>query len=407
MRRSRRQRYRFLLIVSLLLDLAAVGILGFRKLNRRIPDEIYVEKGSTQDLGDMLDDPLLTFSDAVQTSGDGSFLISAKLLGAIPFKTVRVMPREEKIVSLSGETVGIYLATNGVLVVDTGEILSQDGVQRIPAEDLVRSGDYIVAMNGRQISAKKELMSYLSALDGEKVTLDIRRDEEVIRVSMNPVKDLAGNYKLGIWVRDDTQGIGTLTYVDADGNFGALGHGISDTDTGDLLSIQNGALYQAEIIRILKGSKGNPGELSGMIRYDAKELLGTIEKNTENGIYGKLFAPGTLQRKLLTRTYPVGYKQELVEGPAKILCHVEDQIRMYDAEITHIDLNHEDSNKSFIIHVTDPDLLEQTGGIVQGLSGSPVIQNDKFVGAITHVFIQDSAAGYGIFAETMLKEQGI
>lgn len=405
MRKSRRRKYRLLLMAFLVLDLSAVALLGYRELDRSVPDEIYLEKGSTQDLEETLAKPLLSFSDTVQTSGDGSYLLCAKLLGRIPFKTVKVVPTEEKYVSLSGETVGIYLATNGVLVVDTGEILTEDGTRTIPAENLVRSGDYIVAMNGRQISTKKELMDELAVLDQENVTLDIRRDEEVIPVSVIPAKDTEGNYKLGIWVRDDTQGIGTLTYVDQDGNFGALGHGISDTDTGGLVSIQKGALYQAEIISILKGRKGNPGELSGMIRYDAKEFLGTIAKNTENGIYGTLTAPAALQQNLITQICPVGYKQELKEGPAQILCHVEDQVRSYDAEITQIELNHEDSNKSFIIRVTDETLLEETGGIVQGLSGSPVIQNGKFVGAITHVFVQDSATGYGIFAETMLKEQ--
>ena len=405
MRKTLKQKYRLLLLAFLSLDLLAAAFLGFRKLNRRIPDEILVEKGSSQNLEQTLACPLVSFSDAVETSGDGGYLLETKLLGTIPFKTVKVVPVDGERVSLSGENVGIYLATKGVLIVDTGEILTQEGVRYSPARDLVKTGDYIVGFNEQEISSKKELMECLASLDQDTVELQILRDDKKVCVPLNPVQDGSGAYKLGIWVRDDTQGIGTLTYVDSEGNFGALGHGISDVDTGNLLSIQKGLLYQAEILRILKGSKGNPGELSGLIRYDDRRILGEIEKNTANGIYGRLSVPVQSSGLVTQETYPVAYKQELTEGPVKILCHVGKDVRLYDGEITHIDLNHEDTNKSFVIRVTDPGLLEETGGIVQGLSGSPVIQNGKFAGAITHVFVQDATSGYGIFAETMLKEQ--
>ena len=238
-------------------------------------------------------------------------------------------------------------------------------------------------------------------LDGGSVTLDVKRNGETIPVSLNPVKDAEGKYKLGIWVRDDTQGIGTLTFVDAQGRYGALGHGISDVDTGELLSIHEGALYQAEILAIQKGSKGNPGELSGLIRYEPKNVIGSITANSKNGIYGNF--TGENADNISLRQMPVAYKQELTVGPASILCCIGGQVEEYEAEITKIDMNHEDSNKSFVIQVTDQRLLEVTGGIVQGMSGSPVIQNGKLAGAVTHVFVQDSATGYGIFAETMLE----
>lgn len=243
-------------------------------------------------------------------------------------------------------------------------------------------------------------MDDLSLLDGGKVTLDVKRNGETIPVSLTPVKDADGKYKLGLWVRDDTQGIGTLTFVDSTGNYGALGHGISDVDTGELLQIQDGNLYQAEILGIQKGSKGSPGELSGLIRYESGRVIGSISQNSKNGIYGKF--TGTSDSGISLKKIPVAYKQELEIGPASILCCVEGEVREYQAEITQIDMNHEDSNKSFVIHVTDPRLLEITGGIIQGMSGSPVVQNGKFVGAVTHVFVQDSTSGYGIFAETML-----
>ena len=292
------------------------------------------------------------------------------------------------------------METKGVLIIDTGEIISREGTSLEPAKNIVKPGDYIVAFNQQSIKNKQELLKDLSFLDGEPVTLDVIRDGKQIPLSLTPVKDAAGAYKLGIWVRDNTQGIGTLTYVDGNGNYGALGHGISDVDTGELLHINKGALYQAEILGIQKGETGSPGELSGLIRYEPGRIIGNIEKNSKNGIYGNLSAgiKNTDLKKL-----PVAYKQELEIGPASILCCVDGQAKEYRAEITRIDMNHEDTNKSFVIHVTDERLLELTGGIVQGMSGSPVIQNGKVIGAVTHVFVQDATSGYGIFIENMLE----
>ena len=246
---------------------------------------------------------------------------------------------------------------------------------------------------------KQDLLEDLADLCGESVTLKVRRGKETIPLSLTPVKDEKGNYKLGIWVRDDTQGIGTLTYVDENGGFGALGHGISDVDTGELLSIADGNLYNAQILGIQKGEKGNPGELSGLIRYEADNILGEISENSKNGIFGTVDADQV--KNLDLKKIPVGYKQDLKIGPASVLCCTDGEVKEYAAEITRIDMNHEDSNKSFVIQITDKELLEKTGGIVQGMSGSPVLQNGKLFGAVTHVFVQDSTGGYGIFIENM------
>ena len=188
---------------------------------------------------------------------------------------------------------------------------------------------------------------------------------------------------------------------DRNGNYGALGHGISDIDTAQLLNIRNGALYKARILAINKGSKGNPGELAGYICYDDRNILGTIEANSRNGIYGQF--TGIADDAITLKKMPAAYKQEVKIGTATILCSTDGEVKEYDAEIRKIDLNHEDTNKSFVIKVTDKELLEATGGIVQGLSGSPVIQNGKIIGAVTHVFVQDASSGYGIFIENMLK----
>ena len=399
-RMDKRRKYRRFLLWCLCLDLLGMCWLGYRYIDRKVPDEIRVSKGTEGQVQELLDSPFLAFDEAVTASGGGSYLLPCRLLGFIPFKEIKVTPADSSSVFVSGNTVGIYMETEGVLIIDTGAIQSEDGKTQEPAKNIVRPGDYIVAFNQEKVSSKKELMEDLDLLDGGDVTLDVMRDGETIPVSLTPVKDSAGEYKLGIWVRDNTQGIGTLTFVDGQGNYGALGHGISDVDTGDLLNISAGALYQAEILGIQKGSSGSPGELSGLIRYEPSRILGSITDNSKNGIYGK-FSHGS--ENLSLRKLEVAYKQELETGPASILCCVDGEVKEYAAEITRIDMNHEDTNKSFVIQVTDPELLNLTGGIVQGMSGSPVLQNGKFAGAVTHVFVQDSTSGYGIFAETMLE----
>lgn len=395
-----RRKYRRFLLWCLCLDVLAMCWMGYRYIDRKIPDEIRVSKGQEDEVKDLLEHPLLTFEEAVTASGEGSYLLSCRLLGFLPFKEIKVTPADSSSVFVSGNTVGIYMETEGVLIIDTGEIMSEEGKTQEPAKNIVKPGDYIVAFNEEKITNKKELIRDLALIDGENVTLEVVRNGETIPVSLSPVKDIKGEYKLGIWVRDNTQGIGTLTFVDSQGKYGALGHGISDVDTGDLLNISAGALYQAEILGIQKGSSGSPGELSGLIRYEPERIIGDIRGNSKNGIYGDFFGS---TENLSLRKMEVAYKQELQTGPATILCCVDGNVEEYEAEITKIDMNHEDTNKSFVIRVTDPELLDLTGGIVQGMSGSPVIQNGKFAGAVTHVFVQDSTSGYGIFAETMLE----
>lgn len=397
---NRRGRYRKFLFWCLGLDVLAMSWLGYRYMDRKVPDEIHVSESSAHEVQKLLEHPLLEFEDAITVSGEGSYLLPCRLLGMIPFKDIKVTPTEASSVYVSGSTVGIYMETEGVLIIDTGEILCEGGTAREPAKNIVRPGDYIVAFNEQKVSNKKELMEDLEILDGEDVILDVIRNGEKIPVSLTPVKDAGGEYKLGIWVRDNTQGIGTLTCVDEKGRYGALGHGISDVDTGELLHISKGALYQAEILGIQKGQSGSPGELSGLIRYEPGQIIGAIDTNSKNGIYGSFY---DRRSGIPMKKTEVAYKQELEVGPASILCCVDGSVKEYDAEITRIDMNHEDTNKSFVIHVTDPDLLEITGGIVQGMSGSPILQKGKFAGAVTHVFVQDSTSGYGIFAETMLE----
>ena len=401
---NRRKKYRFFVICCLALDLLAIFWLGYKYLDRKIPDEIQISRDSgenTEDVTEVLSAPLVTFEKAVTVSQDGGYILPCRLLGYIPFKEVKVTPVDEQEIYVSGSTIGIYMETEGVLVIDTGEIEDQNGEMKEPAKNLVRQGDYIVSFNGEKISTKRELINDIAGLDGEEVTLEVKREGESVPVSVTPVKDTKGDYKLGIWVRDNTQGIGTLTFLTKEGTYGALGHGISDTDTGALLKISQGELYEAQVVSVVKGGRGTPGELSGYIDYSEGKKLGTIEKNQENGVYGMIGIQE--QGKLPLCQMSIGYKQEVCTGEAEILTNVEGEVKAYRAQITEIFPEHADSNKAFSIEVTDETLLGITGGIVQGMSGSPVIQNGKLIGAVTHVFVQDSTKGYGIFAEKMLE----
>ena len=397
---EKQKKYRKFLWYALVGTLLSLFILIYGTMKDHIPDEIFVYADEETDWETFFQEPLISYDETVEVSQNGSYQIRCKWLGVLPLKTIKVHTVEKQEVLVSGSPVGIYMETKGVLVIDSGEITDREGIRRTPAEHIIQSGDYICEIDGKVLTGKRQLMQLVRENQGEPMELQVIRHQETIKLEMTPVETEDGSYKLGIWVRDNIQGIGTLTYVEPNGTFGALGHGISDVDTGELLHIDDGDLYQAQIVGIQKGSSGSPGELSGLIHYEAEKIIGSIEKNCEQGIYGRL---SELPEELGLRKMEVAYKQELEIGPASILCCVDGTVREFDAEITRIDMNHEDTNKSFVIQVTDPELLELTGGIVQGMSGSPVIQNGKFVGAVTHVFIQDSTGGYGIFAENMLE----
>ena len=395
---SKKRNYRLFLFGFLLADLIAAGILSVEELKDRIPDTVYIRYGQEEGLEDSLDIPLVTYPETIDVSDRGSYQIPCSLLGMLPLKTVQVETVEEQWVYASGTPVGLYMETQGVLIVDTGEITNQSGITQEPAKNIVQPGDYILKVNGKAVARKRELITEIENCRGENVELLVNRKGEEIPLSLAPVLTQEEEYKLGIWVRDNTQGIGTMTYVDQEGRFGALGHGISDTDTGELLDVSGGELYQAQIISIIRGTQGVPGELSGYIEYEEEKKIGTIEQNTDIGIFGQIFSDSQFSREKMM----IGYKQEVKEGKVQILMQIEGKVEYYDIEITEIYSSQQNTNKSFQIQVTDPDLLAKTGGIVQGMSGSPILQNGKLVGAVTHVFVQDSSKGYGIFIENML-----
>lgn len=379
----------------------AMGTLIYHTAKESVPDEIRVLKNHDVDWDIMFDRKVITYDPAVEASWRGSYRVECRLFGVIPLKTVKVIPVDTRMVYASGSPVGIYMETEGVLIIDSGEIRNAEGILQSPAEHIVQPGDYIRKVNGKVLESKKQLIKMVNENQGNPMEMEVMRNEEMIMVSLTPIQTEDGSYKLGLWVRDNIQGIGTLTYIDETGRFGALGHGISDVDTGEQLNIAQGELYDARILSVQKGTSGSPGELRGVIDYQEYLKLGEISRNTSNGITGRLYTGKGSE--LHKEAYEIILKQDLQTGAAYILSDVGDGVKEYDIQIVKIDRNAKDSNKSFVIQVTDPELLNKTGGIVQGMSGSPIIQNGKIAGAVTHVLVNDPTRGYGIFIENMLE----
>ena len=309
---------------------------------------------------------------------------------------------EKDKVFLGGMPVGIYMETDGVMVLSTEQIRDTEGNCQTPASGLVRSGDYITAVNHREIKDKSDLLEEVDRLGDGNVTLTLRRNSSILDVQIVPAEYAPDKYRLGIWVRDNVQGLGTITFVTESGRFGALGHGIHDIDTEMLMSIDSGKIYRTTIRDITKGHSGSPGTMEGIIVYNNYNILGDIEKNTGAGIYGTIKGSDALfADPVSVRT---AKKEEIHTGPATVRCYVDNRMEEYEIRVTDIDMSGNEVNKGFVIEVTDPDLLEMTGGIIQGMSGSPIMQDGKLIGAVTHVFVQDSTKGYGIFIENMLNE---
>lgn len=397
---EKQKKYRKFLWYALVGTLLSLFILIYGTMKDHIPDEIFVYADEETDWETFFQEPLISYDDTVEVSQNGSYQIRCKWLGVLPLKTIKVHTVEKQEVLVSGSPVGIYMETKGVLVIDSGEITDREGIRRTPAEHIIQSGDYICEIDGKVLTGKRQLMQLVRENQGEPMELQVIRHQETIKLEMTPVETEDGSYKLGIWVRDNIQGIGTLTYVEPNGTFGALGHGISDADTGERLEISDGDLYRADILSIRKGTAGTPGELRGVINYREENRIGTICGNSQYGIRGQM-EPGKYTESM--KKIPTGLKQEIQTGKAEIRCDIGDGIREYQCEILEIDSNARDTNKCFVLRITDDDLLSRTGGIVQGMSGSPVLQNGKLIGAITHVFVNDPTKGYGIFIENMME----
>ncbi|MBR5809025.1 MAG: SpoIVB peptidase, partial [Clostridia bacterium] len=368
-------------------SIVVLPVLLFLTVYQGIPQKVTIVEGERLDLS-------FGVTATVNTAKADRYLVDAKLFNLIPIKSVDVSVVPKKYLIPSGEAIGVKLYTDGVLVVGISDVADALGNIYQPAKDAgIMVGDRILSVNGESVKNIDDFTDKINE-SGKKATLEIAREDHKFTVELLPAysKD-SGSYKVGLWVRDSTAGIGTLTFYNPENNtFGALGHGICDSDTKELMTVRCGSVNACTIRNVIKGERGIAGELTG--DFSGIEI-GDITQNTHAGISGNV--------GLIPEGEPVmiASRFEVKKGNAEILCDVDGAgPKRYKIEITKIQKGGE--GKNLVLRVTDERLLGKTGGIVQGMSGSPVLQNGKIVGAVTHVFVNDPTKGYGIFIENML-----
>ncbi len=389
---------RFLYCLAVVLSgwiLCAVGY-----YNQRLPDRFTVSRGQTVQVGQLVSGMPADSGRAVSASVPigGQYRTKLTLMGVIPLKEVAVTVTEEKTVMVCGTPFGIKLYTDGVLVVSLEDVTTAAGKVNPAAAAGVCVGDTIVAVNGKKVTTSRQLSQQINECGGQKITLRLRRDGVEFDAAFSPVRpNNESGYKAGMWVRDSAAGVGTLTFYDpATGVFGGLGHPVCDVDTGREMTLASGEMVPARIFGVEKGQSGAPGELNGCFEPGS---LGELTRNGQDGVYGVLTAC-----PLGAQSLPVARRQQVQEGAAEIWTTVDGvQAEKYTVEIEQVRYSGLSATRNLVVRVTDPRLLEKTGGIVQGMSGSPIVQNGKLVGAVTHVLVDDPTRGYGIFAETMLE----
>ncbi len=385
---------------TLILAAAVTAGVGVTAINRSLPDTFYVEQGQELTIASM---PWLKEkSSSVQEVAAGSMgqddgsNRTLALFGLVPVKTVRAISSERREVTVCGTPFGIKMFSNGALVVAFSDLYTSLGSENPAKEAGLRLGDLIISAGGHTVRNNDELSAAITEAAGGAMQVVYLRSGEKQQCTLTPVKDQSGVYKAGVWVRDSSAGIGTLTFADTEnGTFAGLGHAISDTDTGTSISLLSGEIVPVSITGYVRGTAGSPGELRG--EFSGETILGTVLSNDETGVYGAL--TGSVQGT----KYPVANSQEVTVGDAQILTTIAGgQAKLYDVRIERVNLNAGDPNRNMMIEITDPEILSATGGIVQGMSGSPILQNGRLVGAVTHVLINDPSRGYAIFAQTML-----
>ena len=394
-------------IFRVLSGVAAAFVLAFGITvgiaEQTLPDSFRVVEGQELDLQTLGFSIELVMENEVDVISmkhpTGKYDADVLLFNTIPIKTVHVDVTEPLMLVPCGTPFGIKMFTNGVVVVGMSDIDSETGKVNPAEQSGLKIGDIITNVNGETVYENEEISKVIQDYNGEPLVLTVKRDTEILEISLNPVKSSQdGSYKGGLWVRDSTAGIGTVTFYNPEnGLFGGLGHGICDIDTNSLMPMKNGDIVPVTISGVTKGQKGAAGELRGY--FSSNQAIGNLFMNSDEGVYGQLEASPVEQQAL-----PVAMKQEVKEGPAQILTTVADgEPQYYNVTIESIEYKNSSRVKNLVVLVTDKALLEKTGGIVQGISGSPIIQNGKIVGAVTHVFLNDPTRGYGIFAENMVE----
>lgn len=328
------------------------------------------------------------FSGAVLKESGGELVY---FLGNIPIKSVSAVPAERARVVLCGTPFGIKVRSDGIMVISAAD--------NSPAADAgIKAGDIITCVNGRQVFSNADFAEAVQ-LDPDVTDIILERGSGEMNFAVTPEKH-GETLRLGLYVRDSAAGIGTLTFYDSEtGRFGGLGHAVTDSSTGGEIPLKSGEITSAEIFDVVKGSSGSAGELCGKIH--SEDNVGELSLNTPSGVFGRLYEP------FAGREYPEAFRQEVHTGAATLLTTVNGrEPREYSVEIERINLFGLEGSKSMVIRITDEALLEETGGIVRGMSGSPIIQDGRFAGAVTHVLVNDPTRGYAIFAESMLEASG-
>jgi len=382
-------------IVNLMIVTAFIIVVYY---NNVLPNSYYVTTGNELEVSKIIETEYC--SGTVYNAGEIKNNISQaelKLLGIIPIKTVNICEVEEPVLIPCGTPFGIKLLTDGVIVVEVSSFEAKNGISS-PAYDAgIRTGDIIKTINGNKVGSNEDIEKIISESNGTKMQFSIIRDNQTKEITVTPqLCETDNSYRIGLWVRDSSAGIGTLTFYNPTNKvFAGLGHPVCDVDTGEVLPLLKGEVVEVEINGIKKGKAGYPGELLGS--FTINSAIGTLDINSVNGLYGHLSS-----EKFENQAIPLGMRQEIKTGKAYIYTTIEgDTPQKYEITIEKIDYNDSQQCKNMVIKVTDKELLEKTGGIVQGMSGSPIIQNNKLVGAVTHVFVNNPTKGYAIFADTM------
>lgn len=330
-------------------------------------------------------------------------------LAGFPIKKVDVNVLKDFKVIPGGQSIGVKLNTVGVLVVGHHQINTVNG-KSSPGEIAgIKVGDIITKINGKKIEKMSDVAPFVqeAGKSGKPLTIVVNRENNHFSTELTPLKEKGeGSFKLGLYIRDSAAGIGTMTFYHPETRkYGALGHVISDMDTKKPIVVDDGQIVRSTVTSIEKGSNGNPGEKLARFSED-KEVIGNIVRNSPFGIFGELNQD--IRNGILDKPMPIALSHQVKEGPAKILTVVDnDEVNLFDIEIVSTIPQKFPATKGMVIKVTDPKLLAKTGGIVQGMSGSPIIQNDKVIGAVTHVFVNDPTSGYGVHIEWMLNEAEI
>ena len=391
-------------IFCCLLALSVSGMVLYADILFAFPGEITMYQSEAHNsslgigvsIGDIPEGVCVSSKENTVTPLKTGFYDASLKIGGVSFKKIKLNITQPQSVCASGELIGLRIYNKGLIVTNLAPV-SSNGIEISPAQNAgILPGDVILEVNGKLPKSSDEVSSFIQS----STSITLKRNNTIKKVEVKPVRDDAdGKLKLGVWVRDSSAGVGTMTYVNPDNlTYGALGHGISDSDTGIMFDVASGTIEKSHVVSVQKGKRGVPGQISGSFTQ-TDEIAGTVAKNCEAGIFGDVFSHSNIEGRL----YPIGVMSQVKTGDATILSTVDGSIKEYKICILR-SMPFGAATKGLAIEITDPELLSKTGGIVQGMSGSPIIQNGKLIGAVTHVLVNDPTRGYGIFIENMLNE---